>query len=189
VIVCERDESIPSPIHEHDAERATEFKGDSSSHHRNESLSSSSSSSSSSLSFTGNFKRYSLVSIHAEEVNPIVGETELSPVGLVDPSRPLSIIGPDCGGYCDSNSGEIDLPEQEFHQSHPPWRAFFTHPVAITLLVNGWVYVSSHKIIRCFHRVYCKDCYLHTYIHTQKYYAPSYIIHAAIYIQHIHTLF
>ena len=153
MIVCERDESIPSPIHD------TEFKGDSSSHHRNESLSSSSSS----FSFTGNFKRYSLVSIHAEEVNPIVVETELSPVGLVDPSRPLSNIGPVCGGYCDSNSSEVDLPEQEFHQSHPPWRAFFTHPVAITLLVNGWVYVSSHKIIRCFHRVYCKDCYLHTY--------------------------
>lgn len=141
--MSEQIDSIPSPIHEDDTERVTEFKDDSrSQHHRNESPSSPSTSS---LSFNGKFKRYSLVSIHAEEVNPIGVETELSPVGLVDSFRPFSIAGPNCEGYCDSHGGEVDLPEQEFHQSHPPWRAFFTHPVAITLLVNGWVYVSIQE--------------------------------------------
>jgi MFS family permease len=32
----------------------------------------------------------------------------------------------------------------EFSQSNPPWTKFFSHPVALTLFVSGWVYVSCH---------------------------------------------
>ncbi len=28
-----------------------------------------------------------------------------------------------------------------------PWRAFFTHPASITLLVNNWVFVSSVALL------------------------------------------
>lgn len=40
-----------------------------------------------------------------------------------------------------SNSNEVF----DFGQKDPPWRAFFTHSVALTLLINGWMYVSDNQ--------------------------------------------
>lgn len=154
--VCERSDSVPSPIHE--AEEAKECL-DSDSQHPSAVLHESSSSSSA-LSFrTTNVKRYSLITIHVaeEEAMSTGDEIELTPVGMVDLISPRPTTPSIGEAYCDhcdgnvvvdgDNNGDDDdtMQEQEFQQNHPPWRAFFTHPVAITLLVNGWVYVSIHR--------------------------------------------
>ena len=139
--VCDQSESIPSPIH--GVEEAKEFPYSDSRHHPavlNESLSTPSSS----LPFSANFKRYSLISIHSAEETMMPTGDEIIEL----PSRASTPIVEAYCDHCDSN-GDGDTQEHEFQQSHPPWRAFFTHPVAVTLLVNGWVYVSIHRLT-CF---------------------------------------
>jgi len=39
------------------------------------------------------------------------------------------------------NTSVISVNSDEMSQTDPPWVAFFTHPVGITLLINGWFYV------------------------------------------------